>query len=186
LPDLGRPLRLLAPLADEALTQLRAGWRQQVLTLLGIVWGAAVVILLLSLGAGFYQFIDLGFKKTGDRYTSVDASFTSTEQGGARPGRKIVLEREDVERIRASAPAAGLVGAQYQRASVARTPRRTRSTVVCAATPDVRRIKVHQVERGRYFDDADDAAGRLVAVLGANLVETFFVVDDPVLIWFEL
>ena len=180
MPDLRRTFQLLGPLTDEAFVQLRAGWRQQVLTLLGIVWGAAVVILLLSLGAGFYQFIDLGFKKTGDRYTSVDGTYTSTERGGSRPGRKIVLEREDVERIRASVGAAGYVGAQFQRASVAaRTPRRTRSTVVCAATPDVRFIKVHEVEHGRYFDEDDDLRGRRLAVLGFNLVSAFFGDEDP-------
>jgi len=180
LPDLRRTLRLLGPLVDEAFVQLRAAWRQQVLTLLGIVWGAAVVILLLSLGAGFYEFIDLGFKKTGDRYTSVGGTYTSTERGGARPGRKIVLEREDVQRIRASVQAAGYVGAQYQRGNVAaRTPQRTRSTVVCAATPEVRFIKVHDVEHGRYFDEDDDRLGRRVVVLGFNLVAVFFGDEDP-------
>ena len=179
MPDLRRTLRLLGPLADEGFVQLRAAWRRQALTLLGIVWGVAVVILLLSLGAGFYQFIDLGFKKTGDRYIDIHGQFTSTELGGARPGRKILLENEDLRRIRAGVPSARRIGAMYQRSVAARTRLRTRSTVVCTNTPEVGRIKVHRIATGRYFDESDDRERRRVAVLGANLVPIFFGAGDP-------
>jgi putative ABC transport system permease protein len=180
LPDLRRTLRLIGPLADDGLLQLRARWRQQALTLLGIVWGSSAVILLLSIGAGFYGFIDLGFKKTGDRHLIAHGQFTSTEMGGTRPGRKIALEREDLERLRASAPSAALVGAQFQRGSIsARTAQYTRTTVVAAVTPEIQRIKVHTIERGRYVDEDDDRSGRRVAVLGANLVPIFYGAEDP-------
>ena len=179
MPDLRRTLRLLGPLADEGLVQLSAAWRSQALTLLGIVWGVAVVILLLSLGAGFYQFIDLGFKKTGDRYIEVYGQFTSTELGGARPGRKIQLENEDLRRIRAGAPSARRVGAQFQRAVGARTLQRTRNTVVSANTSEVGQIKGHRIATGRYFDEGDERERRRVAVLGANLAPIFFGTQDP-------
>jgi putative ABC transport system permease protein len=180
LPDLRRTLRLVGPLVDEAFVQLRATWRQQVLTMLGTFWGAAAVILLLSIGAGFYQFVDLGFKKTGDRYLFVAGQYTSTEMGGARPGRRITFEREDLERLRASAPSARLVGAEYQATGVtARTPLRTRGAIVSAVTPELGTIKVHRIEHGRWFDHQDDRDRRRVAVLGATLVSVFFGSADP-------
>ena len=106
-----RLLRLAPSILEEALAQLRANAREQWLTLAGLVWGASAVILLLSFGAGFHRVIDAGFKKTGERYVMASGQFTSQELGGARPGRRITLDREDLERVRAGAPSALAVSA---------------------------------------------------------------------------
>jgi putative ABC transport system permease protein len=149
--------------------------------LVGIVWGSTAVVLLLSLGAGFYAFLDVGFKKTGDRYTAVVGEYTTAESGGARPGRRVRLTSDDLPRLRASAPSASRVAAEIQHASAAlRTPRRTRTGAVSAATPDLQHIYVLRVERGRFYDEQDVRLRRAVAVLGANLAEVFFGSEDPV------
>jgi putative ABC transport system permease protein len=175
LPELRRLRLLLLPLAGDALAEIRAQWRQHSLTLLGIVWGGAAVVLLLSLGTGFYEYLDLNFKKTGDRYTVAYGQYTTTEMGGARPGRAIQLDRDDLERVRAGVPSARWIAGEFQRGSVAaRTPFRTRTAVVSATTSDLQWIKVLRVARGRFIDAGDDADGRRVVVLGANLPEIFF------------
>ena len=175
MPELRRLRLLLLPLAGDALAEIRAQWRQHSLTLLGIVWGGAAVVLLLSLGTGFYEYLDLNFKKTGDRYTVAYGQYTTTEMGGARPGRAIQLDRDDLERVRAGVPSARWIAGEFQRGSVAaRTPFRTRTAVVSATTSDLQWIKVLRVARGRFIDDGDDADGRRVVVLGANLPEIFF------------
>lgn len=171
----------LAPrLLGEALAQLRAGGREQWLTLLGLVWGASAVILLLSFGAGFHRLLDLGFKKTGERYVMAMGQFTSQELGGARPGRKITIDREDLERVRAGAPSARAVSAEYSRQLTARTPFRTRTTLVAATTEAMAGIQVHRVARGRFLEDDDDRHVRPVAVLGGSLSEVFFGDADPI------
>lgn len=174
-----RLLGLLGPLAGDGLAQLAADWRQHLLTGVGLVWGSAAVVLLLSLGAGFYDFLDLGFKKTGDRYTLILGAYTTAESGGARPGRRIVLDWEDYLRVRASAPSASHVAAELMAAVALRTPFRTRTGSISAATPDIRHIKVLEVERGRFYDDGDVRRGRAVAVLGANLPAIYFGDQDP-------
>jgi putative ABC transport system permease protein len=175
LRDWTRLLRLARPLCGDGLAQLRAHWREHALTLVGIVWGAAAVVLLLSLGAGFHSFLDLGFKKTGDRYVVAWGRYTTTELGGTRPGRAIELDREDFERVRASVPSARWVAAEFQRGVVsARTPHRTRTAILSAGTAELRHIKIHRVARGRFYDDFDDAERRSVAVLGADLPELYF------------
>ena len=60
-----RRLAQLLPILAEAGEQLRSEWRGHALTLTGIVWGTASIILLLSLGNGFTEFMDLGVGKTG-------------------------------------------------------------------------------------------------------------------------
>jgi putative ABC transport system permease protein len=138
-------------------------------------------VLLLSAGEGFFSFLDLGFKKTGDRWTMIDGGYTTAESGGARPGRRVSLEREDYLRLRAAVPAAAVVGAEVSHgAALVRTPLRTRTTCVSGATPEIAEIQVLRVARGRFFDAADERASRRVAVLGANLVPIFFGGSDPI------
>ncbi|MCP4007463.1 MAG: FtsX-like permease family protein [bacterium] len=169
------------PLAEEGILQLRARFREQVLTVLGIVWGAAAVVLLLSFGAGLYNFLDLGFKRTGDRFLEANPEYTSREMGGARPGRKIVFEEDDLSLLRASLPSARWIAAVYEPGAVTvRTADRTRNTVVSANTPDLKWIRVHELARGRFIDDEDERMGRPVAVLGANLPEIFLPDVDPI------
>jgi putative ABC transport system permease protein len=172
-------LRQVPPLAGEALAQLRAAWRTQFLTLLGIVWGAVAVVLLLSLGAGFNAFLDLGVEKTGARFTEVVPRFTTAEPGGVRAGRKIELTTEDLERLQAGLPSAVVVAGESSRLVVAETPQRTRSTALAMASPGVERIRNHHVARGRFYDEHDERQGRRVAVLGADLPALFFGDADP-------
>ena len=109
--NLTRGLRLLGPLVEEGVVQLQANLRSHLLTLVGIAWGAASVVLLLSVGSGFNDFLDLGVKKTGDRWTVLTPRYTSMETGGARPGRKISFSNDDLERLEAAVPsAAALAG----------------------------------------------------------------------------
>jgi putative ABC transport system permease protein len=178
---LSRRLRLAGPLAEDGLAQLAAQARQHVLTLVGLVWGSAAVVLLLSVGAGFYGFLDLGFKKTGDRYTMVTGQYTTAPMGGGRPGRRITLTREDLEYVRASTPSAASLAAEAMDGTVAlRTDFRTRTGSLSAGTPDIQQIKVLKVARGRFYDEADVRLGRAVAVLGANLPAIYFGTADPI------
>jgi putative ABC transport system permease protein len=138
-------------------------------------------VLLLSVGAGFYAFLDLGFKKTGDRYTMVVGEYTTAQTGGGRPGRRINLTHEDLDLVRASAPSASRLAAEAMDGSVAlRTDFRTRTGSVSAGTPDIQYIQVLKVARGRFYDEDDVRLGRAVAVLGANLPQIYFGAEDPI------
>ncbi len=174
-----RLLGLIGPLASEAIEQFRADWRGHALTLTGIVWGAAAVILLLSLGAGFTQFLDLGFDKTGDRWLMLDGGYTTTAFGGRRPGRAIDFQDEDLALLRAGVSSASAVAAENQYLVSLETPLRTRATVVSAASADLQRIQNHVVARGRYLDSEDERNGRRVVVLGVELASSLFGAIDP-------
>ena len=178
--ELTRKLGQLMPIVTEAMMQLREDWRSHSLTLVGIVWGTAAVVLLLSLGTGVTSFLDLGVDKTGDRWVLIIGGYTTAESGGQRPGRQIYFHDEDVSLLRAGAPSASAISPVNIYFMSAETPRQTRSTVVSAGEPDLQRIQNHTVSTGRYLDETDIAEGRQVAVLGAELVEIFFGAEDPI------
>jgi putative ABC transport system permease protein len=169
---------MLVPLAEDGLAELRAAWRSHALTLIGLVWGSAAVVLLLSLGAGFTQFLDLGVRKTGDRWTVVDGKYSTAEWGGRRPGRRVELTLDDLDRIRAGVPSALRAAGEILDDASVETPHRTRATIVSAGSPETRGIRNHPVRRGRYYDDSDERSGRRVAVIGAELEEILFADGD--------
>jgi putative ABC transport system permease protein len=165
---------MLPPVVADGVAALRDAWRSQMLTLIGLVWGSAAVVLLLSFGVGFTEFLDLGVEKTGDRWTVVQGEYTTAETGGRRPGRRVGLTADDLERIRAGVPSALRAAGEILEAASVETPHRTRATVVSAASPEVREIRNHAIGRGRYYDASDERIGRRVAVIGAELEGILF------------
>jgi putative ABC transport system permease protein len=176
---LGRLRLQLAPLGAEAINQLRANWRSHALTLSGIVWGAAAVILLLALGVGFDDFLDMGLEKSGGRWITLEPGFTTAASGGRRPGRLIHFDDEDLARLRAGVSSASAIAGESQYLLSVETPARVRASTVSAASPELGKIQKHRVARGRYLSAEDEIEGRRVAALGANLAQFFFGNDDP-------
>jgi putative ABC transport system permease protein len=170
-----RTARLAPEIARDAALQLGAHRRQNLLTFVGLAWGGAAVVLLVSVGLGFSRFLDVGAAKTGDRWLLVRGMMTTADSGGAREGRPVVLEDDDLARLRAGVPhARALAGEVTIPDAFVRTDREGRPNAVAAATPDLQRVQNHAVAAGRFFDARDDAAHRRVAVLGANLPAVFF------------
>jgi len=177
--DLSRRLRLLRPLGEDAFAALRDRWTDQALTLAGIVWGAAAVVLLVSLGTGFYAFLDFSVDKTGDRWSMVSGQYTTHESGGVRPGRPVVLDDRDLEISRSIGTARAVGATLTELFARVESPLLTRGTVVSAGTASMGAIQGHRIARGRWYEEADDRAGRRVAVLGAAVAALFFGDDDP-------
>jgi putative ABC transport system permease protein len=169
---------MLSPVVGDGVAELRDAWRSHALTLIGLVWGSAAVVLLLSFGVGFTQFLDLGVQKTGDRWTVVDGEYTTAESGGRRPGRRVELTLDDLDRIRAGVPSALRAAGEILEAASVETPHRTRATIVSAGSPAIRRIRNHTIRRGRYYDASDERSGRRVVVIGSELEEILFADAD--------
>lgn len=175
-----RALTQLTPLALEGLDQLRGYWREHLLTLLGIVWGSAAVILLLSIGAGFNDFLDIGLDKTGDRWIQLDDGFATSRSQGLRPGRAVHFLDEDLEKLRAGLRGARAVAGETQWQLEVETPRAIRATVVSGGTPELQGIQRHELARGRFYDRDDFVKGRRVVVLGASTARHLFGDEDPI------
>jgi len=82
---------------------LRRNPTRSMLTMLGIVWGIAAVTLLMAYGAGFREILSGAFYAFGRSAVVGWPGQTSLQAGGERAGKRVRLEKEDLEFIKQDA-----------------------------------------------------------------------------------
>ena len=82
------------------------------LTMLGIVWGLASVVILLAYGQGLGGSVLHAFLNMGNNVIVLWPGQTSMQAGGQRAGKKVTYEYEDVEAVRDEVPLVRAVSAE--------------------------------------------------------------------------
>src|SRR5437763_16526433 len=95
---------MVRELLDEAYVAVRHNRRRATLTMLGMAWGIATVILLMAYGAGFGTAIEHIFDSFGSKVIGVFPVFRTQQAGGAKAGVKVRLERVDIDRLSNTVP----------------------------------------------------------------------------------
>jgi putative ABC transport system permease protein len=85
------------------------------LTMLGIVWGLASVVLLLAYGQGLGGSVLHAFLNMGNNVIVLWPGQTSMQAGGQRAGKAVNYEYQDVEAIRDEVPIVRAVSAEIDR-----------------------------------------------------------------------
>src|SRR4051794_28194582 len=78
--------------------------RRTMITMVGMAWGIATVVLLLAYGAGFSHAIEAIFAQWGTNTIGVFPGRTSEQAGGDKAGIKVRFTLEDVDRAASSVP----------------------------------------------------------------------------------
>jgi len=147
---------------------------RSVLTMLGIVWGLASVVLLLAYGQGLGGSVLHAFLNMGNNVIVLWPGQTSMQAGGQRAGKKVAYEYEDVEAVRDEVPLVRAVSAE----SCSDFGYKVGTRVVSIQTRgvelpygDMRRL---DLEDGRYFTESDFLDHRRVVILGYNAAKKAF------------
>src|SRR3954449_7018320 len=88
----------------EAYGAMRHDLRKTLLTMLGMAWGIATVVLLLAYGEGFGRAIQNIFESFGARAVGIFPGRTSQQAGGNKAGVQIRFTDTDIEMLRNVAP----------------------------------------------------------------------------------
>jgi putative ABC transport system permease protein len=158
----------------EAFVAMRANRRRATLTMLGMAWGIATVVLLLAYGAGFERAIDNIFQTFGTHILGIFPGRTSQQAGGAKAGSQVRLQMEDVERIRAMVPLARHVTPEVGKDVTTLYEGRQFTMPVIGDLPSVQNIRNLQVEYGRFFNDEDNLQRGRVVVIGSEAKTKLF------------
>ena len=164
------------------LDNLRAHKLRSLLTMLGMIFGVAAVVAMLSIGAGAQQEVMAFIEQLGVRNLIVEAREANDYQAMQKV-RKLSaglnfqdyrVIRANLEGITAATPRKRFVPAKLLPKPQADSP------TVYGVTPEYVRIANLQLVSGRFFDDQETEAAAPIAVLGEAAAASLFGADDPV------
>jgi putative ABC transport system permease protein len=160
------------------------------LTILGIVIGIAVVIMVLSAGAGFKSYINAQIAQLGTNTLTVETQVppsTKAIANGAKSGSDAAgqavqidtLKNKDITDIKRIPNIRNAYGAVIGQEIVSYS-QKTKSTMIFGA--DASRFEIDKgiIEKGRPFTEEENNSLAQVAVLGHDIAVEFFGENDPI------
>jgi putative ABC transport system permease protein len=148
--------------------------RRTFITILGMAWGIATVVLLLAYGAGFGQAIQNIFAQWGTYLIGVFPGRTSEQVGGSKAGVQVRLTLEDVDRLWATVPGVSHIApGMFKQVNVA-SDEHMYSWQINGYRAEIADILKLDVDQGSFFTDQDDENRAHVAVIGSEAKTKLF------------
>lgn len=169
-------------LLTEAYGAMRHNRRRTTLTMLGMAWGIATVVILLAFGSGFEHAINLIFSSWGTDVIGAFPGRTSLQAGGAKAGSEVRLKLADVDYIRNEVPMIKGVTPVFDRQNGVTIQHDTRtftSLFLTGVFPVYERIRGFDVATGRGLSEEDQMGRARVAVIGDEARRRLFSGQPP-------
>jgi putative ABC transport system permease protein len=161
-------------LVQQATAAMRHDLRRTLLTMAGMAWGIATVVLLLAYGNGFGTAIENIFQAFGATAVGVFPGRTSQQAGGNKAGVLIRFTNDDVELLRNNVPLCRHVARMLQKDSTVQNDNRSFTFPVMGIDPSIQQIWALGMEQGRFINDADNLQHGLYAVLASEARDRLF------------
>ena len=165
---------MMRDLLQESYDAMRHNRRRTALTMLGIVWGLASVVLLLAYGQGLGGCVLHAFLNMGNNVIVMWPGQTSMQAGGQRTGKAVKYELEDVEAIRDEVPIVRAVSGEIDRDFGFKIGTRVVSIQVRGVDMPYGQMRKLDLADGRYFNESDFADHRRVVILGYGAAKKIF------------
>jgi putative ABC transport system permease protein len=152
-------------------------WRHKLrsfLTMFGIAWGIASLVLMSSLCDGFRVGQRKNMRQLGDSIVMVWGGRTERQAGGQRAGRWIGLYQRDVGVIREQCPLVQVVAGEVKQEGFASSEFNSGRFLTLGVTPEYLQLRSFPVSVGRTIDPADVQEGRRVCILGSSVKKQLF------------
>ena len=173
----------LLPELRLGLENLRAHKLRSLLTMLGMIFGVAAVVAMLSIGAGAQQEVMAFIEQLGVRNLIVEAREAPDNQA-LQKVRKLSagLSFQDLRVIQSNIENISAASARkrFTPSKLMPKPLAGDSPVVYGVSPSYAQIGNLQVASGRFFDESETTSAAPVAVLGEAAAAALFGADDPI------
>src|SRR5215213_2265798 len=134
----------------QVISNLRANKLRSFLTMFGILWGVISVVVLSATGEGFRRGNQHVLEELGRNVAIVWGGRTSTQAGGERAGRRILLTIDDVRALQRESSMIRVVSPEIQRGGVsAKSSYNAAALTVHGIEPQYQEIRTIDIERGR-------------------------------------
>src|SRR6266568_4639560 len=161
-------------LLQQAYSAMRHDLRRTLLTMAGMAWGIATVVLLLAYGNGFGKAIETIFQSFGATAVGVFPGRTSQQAGGNKAGVLVRFTNDDIELMRNNLPLCRHVVRMAQKDSTVQNNNRSFTFPVMGLDPSIQDIWNLDLSEGRFLDDADNMQHGLYAVIASEARDKLF------------
>ncbi len=142
--------------------------RRTAITMIGMAWGIATVVLLLAYGAGFSRAIEAIFAQWGTNIIGTFAGRTSEQAGGEKSGVLVRFTQDDVDRITNSVPGIEHISPQVMKDVPVQNELHTYTWSVNGVLPVFQDIWKLDIDQGRFFNGAEEEQRAHVCVIGSE------------------
>ena len=154
------------------------------LTLLGVIFGVATVIVVVSLIEGFNKYVDEKIADIGTNAFAVQKyaieDFASIEALNSARRRNKDVTLEDVEALGERGGAIREVGAKADGMGEIKFGSKSLFRVhIKATTANIADIERLEAQAGRYFNNSEDGSRRAVCFIGSDVADKLFPTMDP-------
>jgi len=164
----------LLDILKQTLATLRAHKMRSFLTMFGIIWGIASVILLVGLGLGFSKDQKKRMETLGKDLVIIWGGRTSSQVGGLAAGRVITLNIEDARLIKKEAYLVRAISPELQRSVTEVSQFNSAARQVSGIWPAYQDFRSLIVSEGRLMTEDDEKEARRVVILGSNAARQLF------------
>ena len=165
---------MLRDLLHEAYGAMQYNRRRTALTMLGMAWGIATVVLLLAYGNGFGRAAANIFANFGTKLMIVVPGRSSMQAGGQKAGAPIRLTLADVDTLTTNIPQITQITPEASKQANIQYETRTFNFSVTGNYSNVISIRALKLAEGRFYNPEDELQHARVAVIGSEAKEKLF------------
>jgi putative ABC transport system permease protein len=165
---------MVGDLLKQAGSALRHNRSRAALTMLGMAWGIATVVLLLSYGDGFERALMVVFSSFGNNAIGLFPGRTSMQAGGQKAGVQVRFTLDDLEHLQAEVPDIRHITPMVGKDGNVQYETRAFQFPIRGVYPSFLDIRKMEVQDGRALNEEDLASHTRVAVIGDMAKQKLF------------
>ena len=165
---------MMRDLLHESYDAMRHNRRRTALTMLGMAWGIATVVMLLAYGDGFGRACANIFANFGTKLFIVVPGRSSMQSGGEKAGAPVRMTLDDVDLLTTNIPQITHITPDCFKNATVTYDTRSYTMNVNGEYPNTFAIRALALGQGRFYNSEDQIQRARVAVIGSETKEKLF------------
>ena len=161
-------------LLSQAYEAMMHNRRRTLITMIGMAWGIATVVLLMAYGAGFGRAIEAIFSQFGTNIMGVFPGTTSQQAGGKKAGVLVRLQLGDLDLIQENVPGLIHIAPEVSKDVSVQNDTHSYTWSVSGSYPVVADVHKLDLDYGRFYTNKDLEQRNHVAVNGSQAKTKLF------------
>ena len=165
---------MVRDLLSESYNAMRHDRRRTALTMLGMAWGIATVVMLLAYGDSFGRATSNIMANFGTKLFILIPGRSTMQAGGQKAGTPVRFTLDDVDLLSSNIPQIVHITPSCSRKSTIQYDTRSYSMSVNGEYPNTLAIRALTLGQGRFYNAEDQLQRARVAVIGSQTKEKLF------------